>query len=255
MKLGVSYNLFDGVELLRKSIMSVRANVDYINVVFQGMSNHNKPLTRFELNNALQILNDLKKHKLINEILPYNPNFNVPAQQNELIKRVTGVIDVKKHKCTHVMSMDCDELYKPEQLKAVKDYINKNKILQTACRMQTYYKSMEYRLVPPEEYYVTLIHDITGEYRIFSPTQVNILCDPTRRMVGEYTCFEREAIEMHHLSYVRKNLRQKLENSSSLVNFTPENIDFTVDYFDKWKYPQQALILRKELDYSDVEKI
>ncbi len=39
MKLGVSYNLFDGEELLEKSILSIRENVDYISVVFQMVSN------------------------------------------------------------------------------------------------------------------------------------------------------------------------------------------------------------------------
>ena len=34
MKLGVSYNLFDGEELLESSIKSIRDNVDYVSVVY-----------------------------------------------------------------------------------------------------------------------------------------------------------------------------------------------------------------------------
>ena len=39
MKIGVSYNLFDGEELLESSIKSIRKNVDYISVVYQTISN------------------------------------------------------------------------------------------------------------------------------------------------------------------------------------------------------------------------
>ena len=38
MKLGVTYSLFDGEELLPFSILSIRPHVDYINVVFQEHS-------------------------------------------------------------------------------------------------------------------------------------------------------------------------------------------------------------------------
>ena len=39
MKLGVSYNVFDGEELLESSIKSIRSEVDYISVVYQTVSN------------------------------------------------------------------------------------------------------------------------------------------------------------------------------------------------------------------------
>ena len=44
MKVGISYNLFDGEELLEASIKSVRDNVDYISIVYQTESNFGKNL-------------------------------------------------------------------------------------------------------------------------------------------------------------------------------------------------------------------
>ena len=38
MKLGVSYNLYDGEELLRASIRSIRSEVDFVTVVYQEVS-------------------------------------------------------------------------------------------------------------------------------------------------------------------------------------------------------------------------
>ena len=39
MRLGVSYNVFDGEELLEESISKIRDNVDFICVVYQNTSN------------------------------------------------------------------------------------------------------------------------------------------------------------------------------------------------------------------------
>ena len=55
MKLGVSYNIFDGEELLENSIKSIRENVDYISVVYQEVSNFGNPCDE----NLIPLLNDL----------------------------------------------------------------------------------------------------------------------------------------------------------------------------------------------------
>ena len=39
MKISASYNVFDGEELLEKSISSIRDSVDFISVVYQTISN------------------------------------------------------------------------------------------------------------------------------------------------------------------------------------------------------------------------
>ena len=43
MKIGISYNLFDGEELLESSIKSIRNNVEYVSVVYQTISNFGNP--------------------------------------------------------------------------------------------------------------------------------------------------------------------------------------------------------------------
>ena len=56
MKVGVSYNLFDGEELLEDSIKSIRNNVDYISVVYQTVSNFGNPCSP----NLMPVLEELK---------------------------------------------------------------------------------------------------------------------------------------------------------------------------------------------------
>ena len=60
MKLGISYNLFDGEELLEKSINQIRNLVDYISVVYQITSNYGNPCDS-ELVSLLQKLQSLKQ--------------------------------------------------------------------------------------------------------------------------------------------------------------------------------------------------
>jgi hypothetical protein len=61
-------------------------------------------------------------------------------------------------------------------------------------------------------------------------------------MDGGTSCkiFSREEIEMHHMSYVRKDIRKKLQNSSASPNF--KNIDKIVGYFKEWVYPAKGLM-------------
>lgn len=83
MKLGISYNLFDGEELLEKSILSIRENVDYISVVFQMVSN----LGDICNPNIKNQLIELKSKGLINDFYLYIPDLNNSPHYNEITKR------------------------------------------------------------------------------------------------------------------------------------------------------------------------
>lgn len=237
MKLGVSYNLFDGEELLESSIKSIRTNVDFISVVYQTVSNFGNPC-----NEELEpLLESLHKEGLIDELFEYRPNINKGGHYNEIRKRNIGLTLSEGAGCTHHMAMDSDEFYTNEQFKYMKKTMEESGYDSSACQMTTYYKEPIYRLEPKEEYYVSLLFKIKQgrEYVIGHPFPV--LVDPTRRMEpGNCKVFTRDEIEMHHMSYVRKNIRKKLQNSSASPNF--RNIDKIVDYYQKWEYPQQALM-------------
>jgi len=55
MKLGISYNVFDGEELLESSIRQIRNQVDYVSVVYQKVSNFGKECNE----NLIDNLNNL----------------------------------------------------------------------------------------------------------------------------------------------------------------------------------------------------
>lgn len=250
MKLGIAYNVWDGEELLESSIKSVRDNVDYISVVYQTESNFGNPCSE----ELVSILEDLKDNGLIDELFHYKPKTNKGGHYNEITKRNIGLYLSEGAGCTHHMAMDSDEFYTEEQFNYMKKVMLEGDYDSSACQMTTYYKEPIYRLEPKEEYYVSLLYKIRPgvEYVIGHPFPV--LVDPTRRMEpGNCKVFSRDEIEMHHMSYVRKDIRRKLQNSSASPNF--KNIDRIVDYFNKWEFPQQGLMGGAPDKHYDIVKV
>lgn len=215
IKLGVSYNLFDGEELLEASIRSIRSEVDYINVVYQNISNvGNKAdidLTKF--------LEDFKNRGLIDEYIAYEPNLNKRALYNEKKKRNLGLKYAAKRKCTHFISMDTDEFYEAEQLHQAKEYLatKGKKIDATIVGIYGYVQKPIYRFVEPVDGYVSFIIKIKrgicmGKRNPYYP----VITDPSRVIGGtkKFWVFPREMVAMHHMAYVRKDLHKKYKNSS-----------------------------------------
>ena len=238
MRLGCSYNLFDNEELLEGSIKQIRNQVDYVSVVYQTISNFGNACNP----DLVSFLEKLKLDGLIDELFDYNPKINRGGHFNEIQKRNIGLSLSQGAGCTHHMSMDSDEYYLPLEFKNLKDNIIEGDFDSSYCQMQTYYKSWEYSLNPPEEYYVSLIFKIKQESNYILGAPAPVLVDPTRRMSpsNHPLILGRQSIQMHHGSYIRDNVRTKLVNSSASTNFN-NDIDRIVSHYNNWKYPEKVL--------------
>jgi glycosyltransferase involved in cell wall biosynthesis len=238
MKLGVSYNVFDGSELLLESILSVRNSVDHISVVYQGISNTGNKAKE----DITDMLSQLIFAEFIDDIVYFTPDLKKPAAVNELNKRNIGLVNSHDHGCTHHLSMDVDEFYEAGTFKSAKNFLLDNDYDTSACRMLTYYKNNTTILWPPESYFVPFIIKIRPGVMYSFMNNWPVLVDPTRRVVpGKFHQFDNTELCMHHFSYVRKDLRTKLENSSARVNFTDEKIIKVLEYFNYWKPGMKAL--------------
>lgn len=228
MLLGIFYNIFDGCELLEASIKSVRNVADIIVGVYQTTSN-----TGYKIDVDLnQLMNELKEKKLIDHIVFYEPNLSGGPQFNEVVKRNRGLDECRRLGCTHFMAMDVDEFFIEQQLMFVKETVIKEDLDSTACKLLSYYKTSGYRRDPVEEYYTALIIKLTQEAKM-GRGHFPAYIDPTRspNVSGKFREFTRQEIQMHHMSYVRKNLMDKLNSISS-----PTNMKQTVvDAYNNWK--------------------
>ena len=250
MKIGVSYNMFDGEELLEGSIKSIRDNVDYISVVYQEISNFGNKCS----DQLLPLLTNLKKNGLVDEIYKYRPNLKNGGTLNEVTKRNLGVYLSQSNGCTHHLAMDSDEYYIDEEFKYMKTLIEEEDYDSAACQMVTYYKEPIYRVDPKEEYYVSLLFKLEKNKEFIVGHSFPVLVDPTRRMKSEKCkIFKREEIEMHHLSYVRDKISSKFNNSSAKVNFSG-TIESLITHYENWKYPQKALLAGNPNKLHNIKK-
>jgi len=237
MKVGVSYNLFDGEELLESSINSIRNNVDYISVVYQTISNFGNPCDE----GLVLLLESLKNRGLIDELFEYNPRINKGGHLNEITKRNIGLSLSEGVGCTHHMAMDSDEFYTDEQFKYMKDIMYNEDWDSSACQMDTYYKEPIYILDPKEDYYVSLLFKIKQGKEFVMGHPFPVLVDPTRRVEpGKCKIFTRDEIEMHHMSFVRKDINKKLNNSSAKNSFS-NIIDNITNHYNNWEYPNDVM--------------
>jgi hypothetical protein len=239
MKLGISYNLFDGEELLEKSINQIRNLVDYISVVYQITSNYGNPCD----SELIPLLLKLKSEGLIDELVEYTPILNQGPHFNEVEKRNLGLMLSKNFGCSHHMSMDSDEIYLESQFSNLKQIIDRDGYDSSYCQMLTYYKTWEFILDPPEDYYVALIYKIKETSKYVFGANTPVLVDPTRRMsnIAKPLILNRDAVQMHHGSYIRNDIRKKLTNSSALVNFK-NDVEKLVNHYDNWVYPNDVLL-------------
>ncbi len=227
MKLGVSYNLFDGEELLEASIKSIRKEADFISVIYQKESYRGQPASP----TVESLLHKLKRKGLIDEIYLYERNFNQHKDKHiyECEKRDIGLKLAKDNGCTHYLSMDVDEFYDAEQLHEAKSFILRHNIETSAVSIIEYLKKPIYKILNGYTYtgnykgmynfYCPFIMKINAGEQRHSNNHYPCLVDPTRALNndGNFYLFSVQNIVMHHMSTVRKNLEIKYNNSNLLA--------------------------------------
>ena len=255
-KIGVVYNVFDGEELLEDSIKSIRDKVDFVVVLYQTVSNFGNNYAQSELE-----CKRLLELKLVNKVQRFTPTIQYLENEtvfwesgcnNELAKRNLGLDICRDNECTHLLMMDTDEFYVGEQFDYALKEILEGDFDTSFCQMVTYYKKPNLILNPKEKYYVPFIIKIkpNTEYKLFISYPYEI--DQTRQTdVGNCITFMREELEMHHFSYVRKDIERKFINSSSV--FPREQIDDVVLNFYNYKEGGKAILLGERI--FDTEKV
>ncbi len=101
--------------------------------------------------------------------------------------------------------------------------------------MKTYFKKPTFEVIPPNNYYVSLIFKIKTDSNYILGYPSPVLVDPTRRMNcdDKPLILYRSEIEMFHMSYVRKDIKSKLINSSSKDAF--QNVNEFIKMFENYK--------------------
>lgn len=219
-KLGVTYNVFCGEELLRFSILSIRKQVDYINIVWQEYSWTGEKAD----DNLESLLNGLLEEGLIDKIIRFE--FDVCRTDNnysklQCKKKNMGVRDLKRVGCTHGMLMDVDEFYRESEFAKAKQFIYKNKITHSVCSIYDYRILPIYRMREVRDYCVSFIFKLTIFSMVVARVRINNMpchIDPHRTFPFIpilHKFYYLNMVSMHHMTGVRKDYDFKLKNSLS----------------------------------------
>lgn len=221
--IGVTYNVYDGIELLQHSIDCIRPYVNYINVVWQDVSNCGE--------HDDTVADQLLKIKGVDEFIFYNPNLTIPPKSNELIKRQIGYDRANDAGCQYWMNMDTDEMYIADEFtKAFATFVSGD-YDSSACQMITYYKYWNKAIYPFETYYVPLFFKVDKKRKLGNH-RWDVVVDMTRKLEqGKLKVFTREEIQMHHYSMIRKDFGKKIRNKSAAVNWA----DMIERYASEWE--------------------
>lgn len=214
MKLGLCYMLFDGEELLNFAAKSIRTEVDHISVTYQTTSYFGNPAD----GNVLPLLEQLKSEGIIDEFIHYEPNLTLLPKENEVKLRNIGLQASINAGCNYHISADVDEFYQPHQLKYAKTVMEDGNYNYSVAYLANYYKDPTLLVIPDQNLLVSLIHPVTNEYNKdveypFFPFHM----ETTRRFTNpkNYKLLSRDEFTIHHMSYVRKDIRKKFRNSDN----------------------------------------
>ena len=255
-KIGLGIVAFDATEHLANIITEIRDLIDYVVVGAQKISYHGDPIAVDDYSEILRLRDE---DKLVDDIYEVELDIKKKPREQETDKRNHLIDMCAKNGCTHCIIIDSDEFYpRPSFLKAIKE-IDENDYPVTYCQYINYWFDYQHYLVYPFEQgqYVPFVSRVEYHFS-FDNSCFRFPSDPTRRYnlpVKEYMVtvsngkqykepiyavenhiFPWETVKMHHLSWVRANIRKKLNNWSSkkLFNNFEDLIDKSVERFENF---------------------
>jgi len=255
-KLALTINSFDASELLDPLISQIRDQVDHVACIYQKLSYWKNPIAEEDMEELLR----LKNIGLVDELIEFTPNFAKYSREQECDKRNMGIELMKQNGSSHVLNVDCDEIYDKEQFRYAKNLINTKGYNITYWSYVNYYRDFEHYLKYPFRPFVPGICSTYFKYTFDGPAPGPT--DPTRRInnplnIGTYL-FRNDEIIMHHCSWIRKDIRTKLENWSAKNYFEKELIDKSVERWENWKENDPAVMLfnvpSNEVTVKKIEK-
>lgn len=230
-KIGFGIIVFDDVCHLKNITSEIRDLCDNITICLQKTSYYDEPIS----DDVVKSAEKLQSEKLVDDIIwfeptdkhtnegPAAPRYVETDKRNFILEHLD-----KEVGCSHTMVTDSDEFYDHDEFKTAIEIIDANPNIKiTYCEYVNYYRDYRHLLVWPFRCYVPFLTE--SKYRFdFKKGIFDKPSDPTRRYVinepnAQYCLLSFNIIKMHHLSWIRVDIRSKINNWSSRMYF--DNID------------------------------
>lgn len=226
MKLLAIYTVFNGCELLKSSMKQIQTFVDEVLVVKQTTSNRGQQMKSEDF----EVLINLDA-----TIINFSPKLHLNAKENERQKLQLAIDWAKARSYTHFILLATDHFYKPDEIKTAIDLYNANPVDVTGTHMYTYYKFPTWRLTPIEDYVMPFICRIHPQTHVVSLNNYPFRVDPSVRIspAKSFYLYKEEEIMLHHLSMVRKDIRNKFENAAANQNWG-DKVQLFIDEYNNY---------------------
>ena len=257
-KIGLGIVAFDACEHLINILTELQGLLDYVVVGLQKVSYHGKAIAQEDL----YFCEDLVKKGLVNKIIYIDTDLTKFARHQEVDKRNLMLDDIQNNgECDYSFIIDSDEFYKRSQFeKCATEVIEKDYDL-TYCQYVNYFGDYRHYLIYPFKKGCFVPFLAKSDYRYkWNCEDWDKPSDPTRRWVrhrdqSNIFCdicheFAWSELNMHHLSWIRRNISAKLDSWSAKKMF--KNYPFLSDksietynqfLFDNKKDIKEAILL------------
>ena len=256
-KLGLAIICFDASEHLYNIISELRQSVDYVSIGLQEVSYHGDKIQQIDLQEIYRLRDE---DNLVDKIVKIELDITKEPRVQETDKRNLLIQDAQDNGCSHCIVIDSDEYYTRKSFEDACKTIDEHDYEMTYCQYINYYHDYKHFLVYPfkDGMYVPFVTKVKYRYS-FECLDFPKPSDPTRRYVRpyngektiigpnnqpmkiknytvEYHIFPWNEVKMHHLSWLRADIRKKLNVWSSKTCFKNYNdlIDRAVDCFDNF---------------------
>lgn len=227
MKLAICYTVFDGLELLEKSIQNINPHVDEIIICYQEISN--KGNADKSIHAWLEATFD--HYKNIHFVL-YQTDLKLNPKENERRKHQLMIDAARFFDCTHFIMAATDHFYNGDQVEFAKKFVIEHDLDLSLTFMYTYYKNPCWQLTPLEQYYMPFICRLYKHTKIEKVSYFPVRVDPSVQIntFQKWMVFAPEHVMLHHYSMIRKDIKGKFENAAS--PWKPEQIEKFVEEFN-----------------------
>ncbi len=252
-KLGYGIVAFEGTEHIKNITYEIRDLVDEIVVCLQEHSYHGEKIDKKDV----EVIEDLKAHGLVDKIIWFvedkkyenmtsEEDYRENPRRIETDKRNFILETLEKDGCSHSMVTDSDEFYDKRDFARAKWLIDSSENIHVCyCQYINYWKDYRHYLVWPFYAFCPFITE--SKYRFaYRCNCFNGAIDPTRVYKMEenavYHTMGWDTVKMHHLSWIRLDIKKKIYSWSAKKYFKPDFPDYVYDRYNKWKEYECATI-------------
>jgi hypothetical protein len=241
MKLAALYTLWNGLELIEKSIQQIYNECDEIILCWQHRSN------KGELSSEIIPFLDRFKDNPKIHIIEFKPDLNRSTKQNERSKLQLRIDYAKKLGCTHFFSSACDHYYSTNEFMNAKKTIIEHGYETTFTKMATYYKHPTWKLEPLESYYMPFICKLYDSTTVVSQQNYHCRVDPSIQIQPCLNphIFNEDEILMHHFSMIRKDIENKFRNAAASIRWKPQQIETFIKEYENAKPGDEITYFQK----------